>query len=403
MILLLVFLLVLGGAVRWTVQARVPTPPHAGPDRIVVASASPAALASLLHAFRAAVVNRDEAAATGLGADAGARQQLRHVVRNARALEIGGFEVRYLRQDGEAAPGGARTVVAEVRWQLAGYDPAPSVSKVSVRLVPEGGRIAIAGIDASGGAPAPLWLTSRLHVERSARVLVLAQDSPRAARREAVLARRALAQLEAVLPQWRGKAVVEVPATGRGLAAALGAQEPVPEGTAGVVSPAGEGRGPRTPVHIFINGAAAGSRPHHLPSAQLVLTHELVHLATRAGDEHLPYWLLEGFAEHVALRGVQPGPGTAGRIAGAVRAGGVPAGLPAAADFAPGAPGVQAAYQAAWLACRALERRLGSAGLVSLHQQVRSGRSVADALRRAGWSQEGLVRAWQAELRALVG
>ncbi len=403
MILVLVFLLVLGVAVHWTVQARVPTP-HAGPDRpVAAASASPAALASLLHAFRAAVVDRDEAAAAGLGADAAARQLLRRIVRNARALEITAFEARYLRQDGEAAPGGARTVVAEVRWQLAGYDPAPSVSKVSVRLVPEGRRIAIAGIDASGGAPAPLWLTSRLHVERSARVLVLAQDFPRAARRQAVLARHALAQVEAVLPQWRGKAVIEVPATGRGLAAALGAQHPVPEDTAGVMAPAGERRGPGTPVHIFINGAAAGGRPHHLPSARLVLTHEMVHLATRAGDEHLPYWLLEGFAEHVALRGVQPGPGTAGRIAGAVREGGVPADLPDSRDFAASGPGVQAAYQGAWLACRTLERRLGSAGLVSLHRQVRSGRSLDDALRLAGWSREGLVRAWQAELAVLAG
>ena len=136
-------------------------------------------------------------------------------------------------------------------------------------------------------------------------------------------------------------------------------------------------------------------------------THEIVHLATREGEEHLPAWLLEGFADLVALRDVEPDSRTAAGVIDAVRTRGLPRDLPAAAELASASTsasgGAQAAYEAAWVACRVAERRLGLPALVALHHDVRSGQGVAEALRQAGWSRQGLVRAWRRELAALAG
>jgi hypothetical protein len=85
-----------------------------------------------------------------------------------------------------------------------------------------------------------------------------------------------------------------------------------------------------------------------------------------------------------------------------VRTDGVPAELPAAAEFDTRGPHLGATYEAAWLACQVLARKSGGSAVVELYEQVSSGGTLAGELRRLfGWTEADLVRAWQGTLAEL--
>jgi hypothetical protein len=133
------------------------------------------------------------------------------------------------------------------------------------------------------------------------------------------------------------------------------------------------------------------------------MSHELVHVATDAVRRPVEPWLLEGFADFVALRGTRlPDRATMGRAIAAARRDGVPRSLPTAADFDTRGSDLQARYEEAWLACRIVARRSGVDGLTAVYKAAGAGTSTADALRRAGLTTPRLTAAWRAELGALV-
>ena len=59
---------------------------------------------------------------------------------------------------------------------------------------------------------------------------------------------------------------------------------------------------PDAPVHVFVNPDV--TRRLRGAGAQVVMSHELVHVATDAATSAVDLWLLEGFADYVALRDV---------------------------------------------------------------------------------------------------
>ena len=108
--------------------------------------------------------------------------------------------------------------------------------------------------------------------------------------------------------------------------------------------------------------------------AQVVMSHELVHVATDAVRRPVEPWLLEGFADYVALRDTRlPDRVTLGRAIAAARRDGVPDALPTAADFDTRARDLQARYEEAWLACRIIAERLGERGLVDVYDAASAG------------------------------
>ena len=125
------------------------------------------------------------------------------------------------------------------------------------------------------------------------------------------------------------------------------------------------------------------------------MSHELVHVATDAVRKPVEPWLLEGFADYVALRDTRlPDRVTLGRAIEAARRDGVPDRLPTAADFDTRARDLQARYEEAWLACRIIAERLGERALVAVYDADASrGRRVERALRRAGLPLEELTDA----------
>ena len=135
-----------------------------------------------------------------------------------------------------------------------------------------------------------------------------------------------------VLPAWRAPVVVEVPASAADLDETLGAEPGTYAGIAAVTATAGSATDDQAPVHVFVNPeVTAGLRR---AGAQVVMSHELVHVATDAARGGTEPWLVEGFADYVALRDTDlPDGTTLGRAIAAVRRDGVPDDLPAAADF----------------------------------------------------------------------
>ena len=322
------------------------------------------------------------------------------VVRNGQALRVTGFSLRYVDQAGAVAPGGAFTAYVQAAWRFGGFDPRPEVMEVRVRFAQRDGHLTITAIG-GGDRRSPLWLTGPLHVRRSPDTLVLVQGSTAEADRMARLARTAVPQVRRVLPSWHGRLVVEVPATEQGLEAALHAERGQYAGIAAVTTSADGSRARRAATHVYVNPQAF--LPLRADGAQVVLTHEATHVATSAVTSTAPIWLVEGFADYVALHSQDiPVRTSAARIIALVHSSGVPAHLPGEAELAAGAPHLEARYESAWLACRLIADTRGQAVLVAFYRAVDSGRPVGAALRAdAGFGLSGLTERWRTLLAHL--
>ncbi len=205
-----------------------------------------------------------------------------------------------------------------------------------------------------------------------------------------------------VLPGWQRGLVVEVPASEDDLDRTLDADPGTYDQIAAVTTSADGSSAPEAPVHVFVNPDVFGSL--RATGAQAVMSHETTHVATDAWSSQMPLWLLEGFADYVALRDVDlPLSREAAQITAEVRRDGAPRRLPGASDFGTRTPDLGATYESAWLACRLLARRGGEPALVDLYRAVDSGRSVDAALRSSfGMSEADLTREWRTLLSDLA-
>lgn len=368
------------------------------PRTVDVPRASPAAAAAALASFVDGVEARD---VDGLGAlappdDPAAGEVLTALARNAQALDLRAVSARYVDQVGTVAADGSWAGIMDLTWRVGGLDPAPSRADVVVSFAPDGDGLAIAGFDSAGRGRVPLWLRGELSVARAGGVLVMV-DGPRSEAR-AVLQRvtRGMDVVRRVLPGWSSPVVVEVPASAAELDEALGAEPGTYAGIAAVTTTAGSVTAPGAPIHVFVNpDVTAGLRR---AGAQVVMSHELVHVATDAPRTPMEPWLVEGFADYVALRDVNlPDATTLGRAIEAVRRHGVPKTLPSPEDFDTRAPDLQASYELAWLACRIIAERLGEQGLLAVYDAA-TGRPVSQVLRRSGLALDELTAQWRSRL-----
>lgn len=392
------FLVLAVGTTAWlTLRTSTYHAPLGGPAAPQV---SPARAAQLLHDLSDAVRRDDPAAAARLGSSVASRRSLRGVVRNGRALHVTGFSLRYVDEEGGVSPSGAWSAYAQTSWRFAGFDARPERMEVRVGFAEHDGRLAIAAIG-GGDRRSPIWLGGPVQVRRTATSLVLVEGGPHQADRMAALARHAVPQVRAVLPRWSGGLVVEVPATQGGLQRALHARPGQYDGIAAVTTTVDGSRSRTAPVHVFVNPVVFGPlKPH---GAQVVITHEATHVATGAATSPSPIWLVEGFADFVALRAQRlPLSTTAARIARLVRRSGPPRHLPGQSEFAASADHLEARYESAWLACRLLADRGGQAALVAFYRAVDAGQPVDAELRaHFGFGLGGLTRRWRTVLSHL--
>ena len=367
----------------------------------------PGAAAATLHLLEEAVESHDPDAARALapGGDAAAATLLAAVADNAGALEVTDFSARYVDETGAAAEDGSWTAQVALTWGFAGFDPEPAGAEVAVAFVTDGDAVAIRRFGGSGDGIEPLWLQEPLEVRRSDEALVMvAASRPDAAREAATYARRVARGTEVVgrvLRGWEPSVVVEVPASASALDATLDAADGTYAGIAAVTTTV-DGSGSRdAPVHVFVNPDV--TRRLRGAGAQVVMSHELVHVATDAATSAVDLWLLEGFADYVALRDVPlPLSTTAGRAIDLVRRDGVPRRLPGPEEFDTRATELEAAYELAWLACDTLADEVGEQALLDVHRRASDGTPVDAALRRHGLTLEGLVQRWQDRLASLA-
>jgi len=143
---------------------------------------------------------------------------------------------------------------------------------------------------------------------------------------------------------------------------------------------------------VYVNGVAFTGLSEL--GRQVVLTHELVHVATRAtGDGDAPTWLEEGYADHVAYldSGLAPD-----QIAGEALAAVLPTRLPSTADFDASGNAAAVAYGRAWAAVELVAERLPKAAGLRRFYRTAAQHGVSAALRSAGFSRRSaFVAAWR--------
>jgi hypothetical protein len=374
---------------------------EAGPPPAPRPEAKPAGAASALLGLVDAVETGDEddAAALAPDDDGTSADLLRSVVAHAEQVRIEDLSARYPDEVGAVAADGSWTAAGDMTWAFAGFDGEPARSEVLVTFRAEGDRVAVEGIG-GGDRRTPLWLRDELTVVRTADSLVLAAD-PADARALSRRVARGIPVVRRVLPAWHPSVVVEVPDSAAELDETLDVEPGTYGGIAAVTTTVDGSSSPDAPVHVFVNPDV--TRRLRADGAQVVMSHELVHLATGAATSSVDLWLLEGFADYVALRDVDlPLTTTAARAVEQVRRDGVPEGLPGPTDFDTRADGLEAAYELAWLACRVVADEAGEQALVRLYREASDGAPTAAALRDIGLSQPELVRAWQRWLQDLA-
>lgn len=349
---------------------------------------------TLLDDLQSAVRRRDAAAARGLGDDRRSRAELVGVVRNARALHVTDFSLRYISSSDAVAPDGTWSADVATTWRFAGYDRRDVRLEVRVRFALLHGRLRVAGIG-GGARRSPVWLSGRVAVRRGGHSLVLVHGRSAQADDLAGLARRAVRQVRQVLVHWPGGLVVEVPASKLGLEAALDARPGQYDGIAAVTTTVDGSRSRRSPSHVFVNPSVF--LPLKPRGAQVVITHEATHVAMNASSSPAPIWLVEGFADYVALRSQRlPLATAAGRAIALVRRSGPPRHLPGRGDFAAGTPHLEAHYESAWLACRLLARDGGTRALVAFYRAMDEGGRLGPELHRYfGLGPRDFVRQWR--------
>ena len=347
--------------------------------------------------------NTEQAAALGTSI---AKPVLDAMVANARTLDLMDLSLRFVddqsalsESDRDLYGPDAWAASADLSYRVAGWDAQPTRLETRFVMVSTGDRALIAGVG-GGDDRTPLWTTGPVTRLVAGRALVIATGKD--GQRYLGLARQALVDVAKVLPRWHGKLVVEAPGSETQLDQALAAPQDRYANIAAVTTTVDGSLLPGSPVHVFLNPRVfEGLGPR---GAQVVVSHESTHVATNATFATMPTWLLEGFADYVALAhaGV-PVDTAAAQILTRIRKQGPPDHLPTAAELDPTAPGLGATYELAWLATRFIAREDGEHRLVEFYRAVDAGEGVGEAFRKVlGTSQAAFEQRWRADLRDLA-
>jgi hypothetical protein len=349
--------------------------------------------------------------AIGLAApgEAEARRDLAMVYKNVRRLGVSDLSMRFVDEGaGQLSAEDRRTLgphawVADLalEWRIDGYDNGLSSMEVSFALVDTPDGVAFGSADADADGAAPIWLLEELAVAQSKRALVAVAD-PRELRRYAGLANEAVEDVREVLPEWRGRLVVEVPGSQDALDQILDAEPNAYDSIAAVTATVDGSLDPTSPVHIMVNPDVFANLGDE--GSQIVMSHEAAHVAVNAATSTMPLWLLEGFADYVALaRGDLPVSVTGSQILAEVRKSGPPRALPGSNEFDPENKLLGTSYEAAWLACRLMAETYGEDELIDFYDSVEAGASPEEAFSDLGTTEQAFTRRWRGYLRELAG
>lgn len=339
-----------------------------------------AAVVELLDRRAAALLARDPAGwmadVDPASADFAARQSA--VLANLTAVPVAAWRYDFA---GAGIPPTAerKAVLGEDSWvarvilvyRLADADSADVRRELNFTVVHRGGRWLLAD-DVDGPTATDVWDLGPVQVVRGSRSLVLGTGDAGSLKRYAEMSDAAAERVDVVWgEEWPRVVVVVVPRDQSEMARLLqradqAGLEQIAAVTTGEVG-LGDGE---SADRVIIN--PAGFEELESLGRDVVLTHEVTHVATRAtGTVDVPIWLSEGFADYVAYSGTELSRRTvAADVLDLVRTGSGPATLPDVVAFDPAQGNIASAYSGAWLAAELIARTWGEQTLVKFYRQV---------------------------------
>jgi hypothetical protein len=339
-------------------------------------------------------------------ANATLRQQQK--VLFANLVEIGFGEIGYSqaeeRFDAAAVRAHGRStylVRVLMRYQIPKVDLTPVSTELGYTFVSRGGQWILADDndldkDLGPGAHQEPWDLGRIEVHRGPRVLVLVEKGD-TRRGQSIVAEagQGLAEVAAYWPRkWQGSVLIAA-LDERNVRDARFADEDV-ESAASAGNTFSS-----LPGQDTADGTVAGAyivvNPNERDRVdEILLSHEITHVATADLGGYEPLWLAEGAAEYVSWRGIEAisGPGEVGKWEQEVIDQALPllSALPSDAGFYQNTADV---YGVSWLAVRFLVSRIGLTGVENLYEDLaRNGTDQAARdrilLTRTGFTEASL-------------
>lgn len=280
------------------------------------------------------------------------------------------------------------------------FDPGPTEMTIAMVFKARNGSASIVSIGGHGDRSA-LWLDSPTRISIKPRLVVI-DTVPSSLDYFVGLGNYALKTVAKVLPAWHGTLVIEVPQSQDQLDDVLQTPAQQLSDIAAITTTADGTLTNGSPIHVFANPAVFDTMTEL--GARVVMSHESTHVATQGPLTTMPTWMLEGFADFVALdhAGI-PVQTAAHQIIARMAQQGIPTHLPTTEDLAPTAGGLGATYEEAWLAWRYIGLTYGDGKAVTLYYAVKDGMSVSKAFTSVLGTTEGaFVQGWRANLRQLV-
>jgi hypothetical protein len=326
----------------------------------------------------------------------------RRTWRSLSAVAQPGATFRYV-SGGEVADraDGSAAATVDVSWKAAarsGLDPEVTRrSTVQLRVAPgPDGDLSLVGAGRDDGG-VPLWLLGAVTVdlEPGRSVVRIGVGDDAVPIDEMVTAARAAVQR--TVSGVTGDLTVISPHSQAQMAALVGQDDKAVAQIAAVTTGIDGDTSSADPV-VVLNPAVFATMDRR--AAQVVLTHEATHALTSAVGTTAANWVVEGFADYVALQDDKaPLAVSAGQILAQVRAGQVPRALPTDADFGSTQHGLGAVYESTWMIFRMLGEQHPRADVVAFYRDVIGGEPVDRALEsRFGLSVDRLTTDWVAYL-----
>ncbi|WP_328521406.1 hypothetical protein [Kribbella sp. NBC_00359] len=324
----------------------------------------------------------------------------------ANLVEIGFTELGYSQAEERFNPSvlqahGRTTYLVRVlmRYQIPQVDLAPVTTELGYTFVSRAGRWVITDDDdldndLGPGAHQEAWDLGRIEVERAPRVLVAVEkgDTKRG-RAIAAAASQGLAEVSAYWPRkWRGSVFV-IALDETEVRDARFADEDI-ESAASSGSTFSSLPGQDT-ADGTVAGAYVVINPNERDRVdEILLSHEITHVATADLGGYEPLWLAEGAAEYVSWRGIEAisGPGEVAKWEQEVIDDALPSltSLPSDAGFYQNSADV---YGVSWLAVRYLVQRIGIAHVEELYEDMATNGTDQAARDRILLSRTGLTEA----------
>ncbi|KRC63419.1 hypothetical protein ASE12_00785 [Aeromicrobium sp. Root236] len=359
---------------------------------------APARLAAQFRALTDA--DSESAFVAAAGTSRTAKVFARQAWRARTALGADAVELRYV-SGGDVADhaDGSATAVVDVSWragdEIGLSDKTVHTSSVAFRVAPQtDGRLSVVSAAPRDGA-LPIWLAGDVTVERVSGSVVIRVDGGDADLPVESMATAARSAVGRVVPGTKGDVTVVSPHTEAQMARLVG--QPIDQvRQIAAVTTRLDGRGGSSDDTVIVLNPAVFSTMDRR-AAQVVLTHEATHLLTHAVGTRAESWVVEGFADFVALHDdTAPLSVSAGQILADVKAGRGPKHLPTSADFNAESHGLGAVYESAWMIFRMLGQTYGDDRVVRFYNAVMSGTALDKALVASfGLTVDELTTSWR--------